>query len=208
MGGRLTQRQQQILHYVATCIRRSGYVPSVREVGRAVGLRSPSTVHQHLSALERKGYIRRHGDRMRVLQITDRSALRDLEETVTLPLVGRVSAGLPVLAEEHVEDMIPVPRRFVGWQEECFLLTVRGDSMVGAGILPGDLVIVRCQQTAQPGDIVVALYGEEATVKRLAREGEQLVLRAEHPAYPVLRGTFEIIGKVVGLLRGYHEARG
>jgi len=208
MGGRLTQRQQQILHYVATCIRRSGYVPSVREVGRAVGLRSPSTVHQHLAALERKGYIRRHGDRMRVLQITDRSALRDLEETVTLPLVGRVSAGLPVLAEEHVEDMIPVPRRFVGWQEECFLLTVRGDSMVGTGILPGDLVIVRCQQTAQPGDIVVALYGEEATVKRLAREGEQLVLRAEHPAYPVLRGTFEIIGKVVGLLRGYHEARG
>ncbi|MDQ7828931.1 MAG: transcriptional repressor LexA [Armatimonadota bacterium] len=208
MGGRLTQRQQQILQYVATCIRRSGYVPSVREVGRAVGLRSPSTVHQHLVALERKGYIRRHGDRMRVLQITDRSALRDLEETVALPLVGRVSAGLPVLAEEHVEDMIPVPRRFVGWQEECFLLTVRGDSMVGAGILPGDLVIVRCQQTAQPGDIVVALYGEEATVKRLAREGEQLVLRAEHPAYPVLRGTFEIIGKVVGLLRGYHEARG
>lgn len=208
MGGRLTQRQQQILQYVATCIRRSGYVPSVREVGRAVGLRSPSTVHQHLAALERKGYIRRHGDRMRVLQITDRSALRDLEETVALPLVGRVSAGLPVLAEEHVEDMIPVPRRFVGWQEECFLLTVRGDSMVGAGILPGDLVIVRCQQTAQPGDIVVALYGEEATVKRLAREGEQLVLRAEHPAYPVLRGTFEIIGKVVGLLRGYHEARG
>ncbi|MDR7584432.1 MAG: transcriptional repressor LexA [Armatimonadota bacterium] len=208
MGGRLTQRQQQILQYVATCIRRCGYVPSVREVGRAVGLRSPSTVHQHLVALERKGYIRRHGDRMRVLQITDRSALRDLEETVALPLVGRVSAGLPVLAEEHVEDMIPVPRRFVGWQEECFLLTVRGDSMVGAGILPGDLVIVRCQQTAQPGDIVVALYGEEATVKRLAREGEQLVLRAEHPAYPVLRGTFEIIGKVVGLLRGYHEARG
>jgi repressor LexA len=208
MEGRLTQRQQQILQYIATCIRRSGYVPSVREVGRAVGLRSPSTVHQHLAALERKGYIRRHGDRMRVLQITDRSALRDLEETVTLPLVGRVSAGLPVLAEEHVEDMIPVPRRFVGWQEECFLLTVRGDSMVGAGILPGDLVIVRCQQTAQPGDIVVALYGEEATVKRLAREGGQLVLRAEHPAYPVLRGTFEIIGKVVGLLRGYHEARG
>lgn len=199
----LTGRQREILDYLAACIKRSGYVPSVREIGRALGLSSPSTVHQHLSALERKGYIKRYDDRMRVLQIMDRTVLSDSEESVTLPLVGRVSAGLPILAEEHVEDMIPVPRRIVGWHEDCFLLTVRGDSMVGAGILDGDMVIVRCQSTAQPGEIVVALYGEEATVKRLRLEGGQPVLQAENSAYPTMRGEFEVIGKVVGLLRGY-----
>jgi repressor LexA len=199
----LTGRQREILDYLATCIKRSGYVPSVREIGRALGLSSPSTVHQHLSALERKGYIKRYDDRMRVLQIMDRTVLSDSEESVTLPLVGRVSAGLPILAEEHVEDMIPVPRRIVGWHEDCFLLTVRGDSMVGAGILDGDLVIVRCQSTAQPGEIVVALYGEEATVKRLRVEGGHPVLQPENSAYPTLCGEFEVIGKVVGLLRGY-----
>ncbi len=208
MARPLTPRQRQILEHLALSIRRSGVVPSIREIGRAVGLRSPSTVHQHLDALERKGYIKRGGDRMRVLQITDRSILPDAEEVVSLPLVGRVSAGLPILAEEHVEDMIPVPRRMVGWQDECFLLTVRGDSMVGAGIMQGDLVVVRCQPTAQPGDIVVALYGDEATVKRLRVDGGRPVLAPENPAFPVLRGEFEIIGKVVGLLRSYRRVNG
>ncbi len=171
-------------------------------------MRSPSTVHQHLRALERKGYIKRYGDRMRVLQITDRSVLPEGEEVVTLPLVGRVSAGLPILAEEHVEEMIPVPRRMVGWHDECFLLTVRGDSMVGAGIMGGDLVVVRCQPTAQPGEIVVALYGDEATVKRLTLENGRPVLAPENPAYPILRGEFEIIGKVAGLLRSYRQVTG
>lgn len=208
MAQPLTARQRQILEHLALSIRRSGYVPSVREVGRALGLRSPSTVHQHLNALERKGYIKRYGDRMRVLQITDRSVLPESEEVVTLPLVGRVSAGLPILAEEHVEEMIPVPRRMVGWHDECFLLTVRGDSMVGTGIMGGDLVVVRCQPTAQPGDIVVALYGDEATVKRLTLENGRPVLAPENPAYPILRGEFEIIGQVVGLLRNYRQVNG
>jgi repressor LexA len=110
---------------------------------------------------------------------------------------------MPILAEEHVEEMIPVPRRMVGWHDECFLLTVRGDSMVGAGIMAGDLVVVRCQSTAQPGDLVVALYGEDATVKRLMLEAGRPVLKPENPAYPMLRGQFEVIGKVVGLLRSY-----
>ncbi len=145
---------------------------------------------------------------MRVLQITDRSVLPDGEEVVALPLVGRVSAGLPILAEEHIEEMIPVPRRMVGWQEECFLLTVRGESMVGAGIIAGDMVVVRCQPTAESGDIVVALYGEEATVKRLTREDGRPVLAPANPAYPILRGEFEIIGKVVGLLRNYRQVQG
>jgi repressor LexA len=199
----LTERQRQILRHVALSIRRTGIVPSVREIGQALGMRSPSTVHQHLSALARKGYLRRDGDRMRVLEITDRTALPSGEDVVTLPLVGRVSAGVPVLAEQHIDDMIPIPRRFVGWSDESFLLTVRGDSMVGAGIFDGDLVIVRCQSIATPGDIVVALREDEATVKRFAVSDGQPHLLAENPAYAPIRGQFEILGRVVGLLRRY-----
>jgi len=203
VGTPLTARQEEILRHIAGCIRRTGIVPSVREIGQALGMRSPSTVHQHLTALARKGYLRRDGDRMRVLEITDRSVLPESGEVVHLPLVGRVSAGTPVLAEEHVEDMIPIPRRFVGWNEECFLLTVRGDSMIGAGIFDGDLVIVRCQPTAVPGDLVVALFETEATVKRMAVDDGRPMLRAENPAYPPIYREFELLGKVVGLLRRY-----
>ncbi len=199
----LTARQHEILQHVAASIRRSGIVPSIREIGHALGMRSPSTVHQHLAALERKGYLRRDGDRMRVLEITDRTTLSDAEEVVSLPLVGRVSAGVPVLAEQQIEEMIPIPRRFVGWNDESFLLTVRGNSMIGAGIFEGDLVIVRCQPTADRGEIVVALQGDEATVKRLDVADGRPVLRAENPAYAPIRGEFEILGKVVGLLRRY-----
>lgn len=199
----LTARQHEILQHVAASIRRSGIVPSIREIGQALGMRSPSTVHQHLAALERKGYLRRDGDRMRVLEITDRTTLSDAEEVVSLPLVGRVSAGVPVLAEQQIEEMIPIPRRFVGWNDESFLLTVRGNSMIGAGIFEGDLVIVRCQPTADRGEIVVALQGDEATVKRLDVADGRPVLRAENPAYAPIRGEFEILGKVVGLLRRY-----
>ncbi|MGQ0549377.1 MAG: transcriptional repressor LexA [Armatimonadota bacterium] len=203
MAQPLTDRQQEILQHIASSIRRSGIVPSVREIGHALGMRSPSTVHQHLTALARKGYLRRDGDRMRVLEITGRDIFHEGTEIVSLPLVGRVSAGVPVLAQEHVEEMIPIPRRFVGWSEECFLLTVRGDSMVGAGIFDGDLVIVRCQPTAAPGELVVALLGDEATVKRLDMSEDCPVLRAESPAYGPITGEFEILGKVVGLLRRY-----
>lgn len=198
----LTPRQQEILSHIAQSIRRTGIVPSVREIGHALGMRSPSTVHQHLSALAHKGYLRRDGDRMRVLEITDRTVRID-EEVISLPLVGRVSAGVPVLADEHVEEMIPIPRRFVGWNDESFLLTVRGDSMIGAGIHDGDLVIVRCQATATAGEIVVALQGDEATVKRLAVAGGRPYLQPENPAYAPIHGAFEVIGKVVGLLRRY-----
>ncbi len=199
----LTPRQHEILRHVATSIRRTGIVPSVREIGHALGMRSPSTVHQHLSALARKGFLRRDGDRMRVLEITDRTPLKEGEGAVLLPLVGRVSAGMPVLAEQHIEEMIPIPRRFVGWSDESFLLTVRGDSMIGAGIFDGDLVIVRCQATANAGEVVVALRDDEATVKRLAVEEGRPYLRPENPAYAAIRGEFEILGKVVGLLRRY-----
>jgi repressor LexA len=198
----LTDRQREILEHIAASIRRTGIVPSVREIGQAMGMRSPSTVHQHLMALERKGYIKRGGDRMRVLEVLDRSVLPD-GDVAHLPLVGRVSAGLPLLAHENVEEMIPVPRKMVGWQEECFLLTVRGDSMINAGIFDGDLVIVHSQPVADSGDIVVALLGEDATVKRLAYQLGRPRLLPENPAYEPIDDEFEVIGRVVGLLRNY-----
>lgn len=203
----LTDRQRQVLEHIATSIRRSGIVPSVREIGHALGLRSPSTVHQHLTALERKGYIKRYGDRMRVLEVLDKRIVPNGDDVAHLPLVGRVSAGVPILAQENVEELIPVPRSMVGWQDECFLLTVRGDSMVNAGIFDGDIVIVRSQPTADPGEIVVALLGEEATVKRLVYEGRRPYLIAENPRYGPIPDEFEIIGKIVGLLRRYAGSR-
>jgi repressor LexA len=200
----MTDRQRQVLEHIAASIRRNGIVPSVREIGQALGMRSPSTVHQHLMALERKGYIKRDGDRMRVLEVLDKRILPNGDEVTHLPLVGRVSAGLPILAEENIEEVIPVPRKMVGWQDDnCFLLTVRGDSMIGAGIFDGDMVIVRSQPTATPGEIVVALLGEEATVKRLAAEERRPYLMPENPRYGPITDPFEVIGKVVGLLRRY-----
>lgn len=208
MAAPLTVRQRQVLEHIATSIRRSGIVPSVREIGSALGMRSPSTVHQHLTALARKGYIKRAGDRMRVMEVLDRRMVPNGEEVAHLPLVGRVSAGGPVLAEENVEEVIPVPRRMVGWQDDnCFLLTVRGDSMIGAGIHSGDLVIVRSQPSAEAGEIVVALLGEEATVKRLLFEGGRPYLAPENPQYAPIHDAFEVIGKVVGLMRRYQGAR-
>jgi repressor LexA len=205
--GGLTPRQQQILDYLIKAIQEKGYAPSVREIGGALGLSSPSTVHQHLTALEDKGYVRRHGDRMRALEVVDKSLIRD-GDSVRLPLVGRVSAGTPVLADEQVEDRIGVPRRLVGDARDCFLLRVRGDSMIGAGIMPGDIVIVRRQRAASPGDIVVALLGDEATVKRLATLEGAPILRPENRAYQPIRTEFEIAGRVIGLLRAYQGVRG
>lgn len=204
MATPLTDRQREVLEHIATSIRRSGIVPSVREIGTALGMRSPSTVHQHLTALERKGYIKRYGDRMRVLEVLDRTLMPGGDNVAHLPLIGRVSAGVPLLAQENVEEMIPVPRKMVGWQDDnCFLLTVRGDSMINAGIYHGDLVIVRSQPTAEPGEVVVALLGEEATVKRLAIDGGRPYLLPENAHYAPIRDEFEIIGKVVGLMRRF-----
>ncbi len=203
----LTPRQQQILDYLVKMIQDKGYAPSVREIGDALGLSSPSTVHQHLTALAEKGFIRRHGDRMRALEVVDKTLIHD-GDSVRLPLVGRVSAGTPVLADEQVEDRIEVPRRLIGDVRDCFLLRVRGDSMVGAGIMPGDIVVVRRQRAASPGDIVVAVMGEDATVKRLATLEGTPILRPENAAYQPIQGEFEIAGRVIGLMRAYQGVRG
>lgn len=204
---KLTDRQRQVLEYLVSEVRNKGYAPSVREIGLALGLRSPSTVHQHLTALEEKGCIRRHGDRMRALEVVDKSLVQN-GDGVVLPLVGRVSAGQPILADEQVEEYVAVPPRFFGNVSGCFLLRVRGNSMIGAGILPGDLVIVRRQAHAAPGDIVVALLNEEATVKRLAAVDGRPVLLPENPAYQPILGEFQVVGRVLGTFRTYEEVRG
>jgi repressor LexA len=201
---RLTARQQQILEYLVHQVRDKGYAPSVREIGSALGLRSPSTVHQHLAALEHKGCIRRNGDRMRALEIMDKSLVQT-GNSITLPLVGRVSAGQPSLAEEQTDERVDVPPELFGDVRGCFMLRVRGDSMIGAGILQGDLVVVRPQPRATTGDIVVALLGDEATVKRLAMDQQAPVLMPENPAYRPIRREFQVIGRVVGVLRAYQE---
>lgn len=204
---RLTSRQRQILDYLVKEAQEKGYAPSVREIAMALGLRSPSTVHQHLTALENKGHIHRHGERMRAVEIVDKSLLKS-RDTDMLPLVGRVSAGPPSLADEQVEGRVEVPRGLLGDVKGCFLLRVRGDSMSGAGIMPDDIVVVRRQSVASAGEIVVALLGEEATVKRLGLDDAGPILMPANPSYLPIRGEFQIIGRVVGLIRTYQGGYG
>jgi repressor LexA len=199
---RLSRRQQQVLEFLRRSIDRSGIVPSVREVAAALGLRSPATAQQHITSLVQKGYLRRVPDRMRALEILHPEFLSGAAGVVRLPLLGRVTAGRGAVADESVEEFLPVPRH-LGWQEGCFILRVRGDSMIGAGIFDGDMVIVRRQDTAPPGQVVVALIGEEATVKRLNLEDGAPMLVADNPAYPPIREEFSVVGQVVGLIRRY-----
>ncbi len=200
---RLTRRQEQILDFIRSEIHRKGYPPSVREIGEAVGLSSSSTVHAHLAALERHGYIRRDPTKPRALEVLD---FRDTERGVdpravtAVPLVGAVAAGQPILAAENIEATLPLPAEFAG--DSTFVLRVRGDSMVEAGILDGDYVVVRQQQTADNGDIVVALVEDEATVKRFYRESDRIRLQPENSAMePIYVRDARILGKVVALFR-------
>ncbi|MBC7266308.1 MAG: transcriptional repressor LexA [Coriobacteriia bacterium] len=200
---RLTRRQEQILDFIRSEIHRRGYPPSVREIGEAVGLSSSSTVHAHLSALEKHGYIRRDPTKPRALEVLD---FRDTERgvdprTVTaVPLVGSVAAGQPILAAENIEATLPLPAEFAG--ESTFILRVRGDSMIEAGILDGDFVVVRQQAIADNGDIVVALIEDEATVKRFYREADRIRLQPENSAMePIYVRDARILGKVVALFR-------
>lgn len=206
MSSDLTDRQAKILDFLADTLRRRGYPPSVREIGSAVGLSSSSTVHAHLDKLEQRGYIRRDPTRSRAIEIVDKALdARPSKEMLNVPLVGRVTAGQPILATENIDDYFPVPLDFLG-PGEFFMLDVRGDSMIGAGILDGDRVIVRKQDTAQDGEIVVALVGdEEATVKRLYRERDHVRLQPENPHMdPIVAVDVRILGKVVGLVRRVH----
>ncbi len=208
----LTVRQREIYEFVTEYVKRHGYPPTVREIGDAVGLASPSTVHAHLANLERAGYLRRDPTKPRALELVGRSrsdASRPRGEAGkvrVLPLVGEIAAGGPLLAEDNIEDYVAVPEPLSRGGEE-FLLRVKGDSMIEAGILPDDYVVVHRQQTAQNGDVIVALAGddeatEEATVKRFFREKGRIRLQPENSALePLYPEHVQILGKVVGVFR-------
>ena len=200
----LTERLREVLEFIKEQVREKGYPPSVREIGDAVGLRSSSTVHGHLRRLESKGYIRRDPTKPRAIEdIQDDEPVESLltKDLVSVPLVGSVTAGQPILAVENIEDYVPLPRDFAS-DEATFMLRIKGDSMIDAGILDGDYVVVRQQPDAINGDIVVALLEDEATVKRFYREANYVRLQPENPLYdPILTTDVQILGKVIGVLR-------
>lgn len=199
MRGELSERQRQILEYIRKCVEEKGYPPSVREIGQAVGLSSSSTVHGHLNRLEQKGYIRRDPTKPRAIELLSPQHRRVPYQQV--PVVGRVTAGEPILAVENVETYVPVSKEIFG-DDELFVLKVRGESMIEAGILDGDWVIVRRQATAENDDIVVARLDDEATVKRFYREQGKIRLQPENPTVePIITDRVEILGLVVGLFR-------
>ncbi|MCZ6631182.1 MAG: transcriptional repressor LexA [Actinobacteria bacterium] len=202
----LSERQQQVLDYIRDTVNGRGYPPSVREIGEAVGLNSPSTVHSHLNSLVKAGVIRKDPSKPRALVVLDEQAPTTADGRVRdIPLLGRIAAGTPILAAEQVESVMPLPTELVG-EGPVFLLEVKGDSMIDAGIHEGDLVAVHSQPDANDGDIVAALVdGEEATVKRLRRKDGKVILESENPAYQpmVFTDGVELIGKVVSVLRRY-----
>jgi repressor LexA len=198
----LTKRQQEIVDFIKRYSAKYGYPPTVRDIGKAVGLASSSTVHAHLANLERIGLLRRDPTKPRAIELLDR-ATAGMRGFVRpgLPLVGQVAAGQPVFAEENIEDYIQTPP-FAGGAEGEYLLRVRGESMKDVGILEADLVVVRPQETAQDGDIVVALVGEEATVKRFFQESDHVRLQPENASMePIRSRDVRILGRVVGLMR-------
>jgi repressor LexA len=205
----LTPRQRQIWDFVVDYVDQHGYPPTVREIGEAVGLASPSTVHAHLANLERAGLLRRDPTKPRALELIGRErsgASRPTPETHVLPVLGQIAAGGPLLAEQSIEGYLGVPEPLARGGDE-FILRVRGESMVNVGILDGDYVVVRRQQDAQNGDIVAALAGddgtvEEATVKRFFREAGGIRLQPENDALePIRAAHVQILGKVVGVFR-------
>jgi len=201
---RLTGRQTEVLKGIHDILGEKGYPPTVREIGERLGLRSTCTVQRHLEALERKGYIKRDKTKARSLEI-----LRAEDPTmvpvpmVPVPVIGTVAAGQPILAVENIEDVFPLPRDVVK-DDQCFMLAVKGDSMVEAGIHDGDYVVVRQQPEAADGDIVVALLEDEATVKRLRRRRNRVYLEpANRNLQPIVADNVQIIGKVVMSIRRY-----
>ncbi len=206
----LTKRQQEIFDFIKRYSSQHGYPPTVRDIGKAVGLTSSSTVHAHLANLEKLGLLRRDPSKPRAIEMLDRAA-RDVGSAVQgaigkvvspgLPLVGAVAAGQPILAEENIEEYVQVPQA-AGGDDGEYVLRVRGDSMIDAGILEGDFVVVRPQDTASDGEIVVALVGEEATVKRFFREADHIRLQPENATMEPIRTTdVQVMGRVVGLFR-------
>jgi len=203
MANSLTYKQQLILDFLKKEIKQNGYPPTVREICDAVGLSSTSTVHAHLETLERKGFIRRAPAKNRSTEILEEDFYGSTRELVNVPIVGRVAAGVPILAAENIEDSFPIPVDYVK-NDTCFMLAVKGESMIDEGILDGDLVLVRQQQTASNGDIVIALIDDSATVKTFYRESGHIRLQPANRAFhPIIVKDVDILGKVIGLYRRY-----
>jgi repressor LexA len=203
----LTKRQQEIFDFIRKYSAKYGYPPTVRDIGKAVGLASSSTVHAHLANLEKIGLLRRDPSKPRAIELLDRAvesaveSVRGIVRSEGLPLLGAVAAGQPMLAEENIDEYVPVPE-LAGGGDGDYLLRIRGDSMKDAGILEGDHVVVHSQQTARDGDIVVALLGEEATVKRFFREADHVRLQPENETMePIRSKEVKVLGRVVGLMR-------
>ena len=199
--GKISAKQQEILEYIKETILKKGYPPAVREICEAVNLKSTSSVHSHLETLEENGYIRRDPTKPRAIEILDDHFNLTRREVANIPLIGSVAAGQPILAQENIENYFPVPVDLIP-NQETFILKVKGESMINAGILDGDHIIVAQQETADNGDIVVALLDDSATVKRFYREDSQIRLQPENDTMePIYATDVQILGKVVGLLR-------
>lgn len=203
----LSSRQSEVLGFIKSTVESRGYPPSVREIGEALGLRSPSTVHSHISSLVKYGYLRRDPSKPRAIEVVGTEAAtassRPSVPSRQVPLVGRIAAGTPILADEDIQDTFTLPTQMVG-TGPVFMLEVHGDSMINAGILNGDFVVIRSQKDALDGEIIAALVdGEEATIKRLERKDGAVILHAENQKYQpmVFEDGVEIIGKVVSVLR-------
>ena len=208
----LNKREKAILNFIEKQVNKNGYPPSVREIGKAVDLSSTATVHGYLNALEKKGYIKKESQKGRTLKLIkggkddSQVKMKDMEaysskEMVDVPLVGKITAGEPILAVENITDTFPVPLDFTGIGD-VFMLTVRGESMIEAGILSGDYILVKKQNVARNGEIVVALIGDEATVKTFYKEKDHIRLQPENSTMdPIIVPTCDILGKVVGVFR-------
>ncbi|VBB09000.1 peptidase s24/s26a/s26b [Lucifera butyrica] len=198
----LSPKQKQILAYIKENLRAKGYPPSVREIGQAVGLSSSSTVHTHLNKLESLGFIKRDPTKPRAIDVLAEAPWRQ-KAMIPVPLVGTVTAGQPILAVENIEETYPLPSELVGNDDNVFMLNVKGESMINVGILDGDYILVREQNTARNGDIIVALIdNEEATVKRFFKENNRVRLQPENDLMePIYSNNVSVIGKVIGLFR-------
>ena len=199
--GRITAKQSEILEYIKSQIINKGYPPSVRDICEAVHLKSTSSVHAHLETLEKNGYIRRDPTKPRAIEIIDDNFNLTRREVVNVPSIGQVAAGQPILAVENITNYFPIPAEFLN-NSETFMLNVKGDSMINMGIYDGDMIIVRRQQTADNGEVIVALVDDSATVKRFYKEDGHYRLQPENDFMdPIIVDNVEIVGKVIGLIR-------
>ncbi|OFW64798.1 MAG: repressor LexA [Actinobacteria bacterium RBG_19FT_COMBO_36_27] len=208
MNENVSPRQEKILDYINKKIKESGYPPSIREIAKAVNLSSSATVHSHLKKLEKKGYLKRNQSKPRAISVLtrhgDETAAGGFNNMIYIPVVGKIAAGKPILAEENIEDYFPLTPDFVKGKKEVFILHVRGDSMVNAGILDRDYIVVRKQENAINGEIIVALLEDEATVKRFFKTDKKIKLMPENDYMePIVVKDVKIIGKVIGVIRKY-----